>query len=262
MAYSTGLARLLIARARLRVEAARLGMAPSALELVVRAREAARGHHAPGEPYRYKHGWIPVAGMPELLHDDEDTIRATFNYHDEETGLTATVESIGPALAADPPPTFVQVKIRDANGKEVGKATRFIGTEGDKTTVDHGLFELDRGVRGQGFATRYNAHVEAGYRAHGIQRITLHADIDVGGYSWARSGYDFHSAEDRQGVRRRAVRMGKRMDSSIQEQIQRVAANPAATPIEYAMIGYTPGAKMWPGKEIMLGSKWVGVKTL
>ncbi len=42
---------------------------------------------------------------------------------------------------------------------------------------------LETGQRGQGFATRFNAHAEETYRANGIKMITLHANIDVGGYA-------------------------------------------------------------------------------
>ena len=35
-----------------------------------------------------------------------------------------------------------------------------------------------------------------------------------------------------------------------------------ASPLDLAMVGHTPGAKTWPGKEIMLESDWQGVKML
>ena len=64
-----------------------------------------------------------LTGSPEQLHDDEAAIRETFNFHDSVSGLTAEVESIGPARGD--PSTFVRIKIRDKDGKEVGHAGRW-----------------------------------------------------------------------------------------------------------------------------------------
>jgi len=226
---------------------------------------AAAGHHVPGEPQRYRHGWIPVApgsslGDPSMLHDDEATIRATFTYHDARTGLRTEVQRI--SSAAPHQSTYVTIALQDKNGRQVGMAERTIHPA-EQRTVQHGGMVIEEPFQGQGFATRYNAHQEAAYRAHGIREITLTADIDVGGYSWARAGYDFADDVARSTVANRARETGRRkFNIDVQAEIARVADNPNSTPIEFAMIGWQPGASTWPGKQIMLGSVWDGVKVL
>jgi hypothetical protein len=51
--------------------------------------------------------------------------------------------------------------------------------------------DLAPSVRGQGFASEFNGYLERWYRASGVERIQVHANIDVGGYSWSAAGFDF-----------------------------------------------------------------------
>ncbi len=46
------------------------------------------------------------------------------------------------------------------------------------------------------------------------------------------------------------------------DEFWRIRRDPASTPLDVAMVGHTPGATTWPGKEIMLDSDWQGVKML
>lgn len=58
------------------------------------------------------------------------------------------------------------------------------------------LLQMKSEYQGNGFATRYMKHVEETLSYEGAISITLEANIDVGGYAWARMGYDFAYAED------------------------------------------------------------------
>jgi hypothetical protein len=204
-------------------------------------------------------------GSPEQLHE-EAGIRATFDYHDEATGLTATVSSI---RGGDPErSTYVDVTVTDRHGSVVGGGTRTIHAA-DSKSVAHSGFGLEPGIQGQGFMARYNAQVEQSYRDHGIERIEIHASGGnaggtqmVGGYAWARAGYQFRGDSRYVVGRLASVVHGPRYSPEVRSEIERVAANPHSSPIDFAMIGHTPGAKMWPGKEIMLDMSWDGVKTL
>ncbi|MDI6101233.1 hypothetical protein QLQ12_21705 [Actinoplanes sp. NEAU-A12] len=49
--------------------------------------------------------------------------------------------------------------------------------------------------RGKGFAGAFNGHLEKWYRQQGIVRIEVHANIDVGGYTWATQGFQFEDQE-------------------------------------------------------------------
>jgi len=222
---------------------------------------------------RDDHGRFGSGGggkTPEQLHDDEATIKGIYNYTDEKTGLSTRVDSIrsnGPGFS-----TYVSGSILDRAGNVVGGFERDIRPAG-QATVHHGGMVLEEEHQGQGFATRFNVRAEAAYREHGIKRITLNANIDVGGYSWARAGYEFNDSggsgrhggggsAGRQNVIDRAHKIGAKFNLSVQAEIRRVANNPHSSPIDFAMIGHQKGAETWPGKQIMLGSMWDGVKEL
>jgi hypothetical protein len=192
----------------------------------------------------------------------EAAIRDTYGFDDKKTGLTAAVDEDGIKRKRDGS-IEVAVTIRNSTGQIVGGAKRTIRPAAE-ATVRHDELVLFSQARGQGFATRYNAQVEAEYRKTGVKRITLEANLDVGGYAWARSGYDFSSAGDRKKVAERAIADKPKWNKATQAEIDRVAKNPRSTPADFAMIGHgTPGQPaFWAGKQIMLGATWEGVKEL
>lgn len=215
--------------------------------------------HLPGKHDQSSHGTGGSAN-PGSMHD-EATIRETFGYRDEATGMSAEVTGIrstGPGSS-----TYVDIAIKDQDGNVVGEAVRTI-RPANQRTVRHDGMALQPGMQGQGFATRFNAHAEESYRAHGIQRITTNANIDVGGYSHARAGYDFANNESRSAAIVHMVTTPKypSYPQAVRDQVNAAIRNNNVTPIELAMIGHTPGATTWPGKEMLLGSMWEGVKTL
>jgi len=200
-----------------------------------------------------------ASGTPEQLHDDDARIREVFEYTDEATGLSVGINAIrrqGPGFT-----TYVSADITDRDGNVVGGVEREIRPAGQKE-VSHGGLVIDEQFQGQGFATRYNARLEDAYRAHGIERIRLNASLSVGGYAWAKAGYNFDSSSSRMNVADRARELGRKFSPDVQAKIAKVADNWRASPIEFAMIGWQPGATTWPGKQIMLGATWSGVKEL
>lgn len=208
--------------------------------------------HLPGKHDQSTHG----RGSSRMHNDG--TIRATFGYHDEATGLRSEVTEIDHAPDGK---VYVRIGITDRDGERVGRATVTINPASQRT-VRHDDIVLRRGIQGQGFAIRFNAQVEESYRAHGIEQITTLANVDVGGYAHARAGYGFADANARAGVISYMSSRQRAYPRAVQDALSRAARNPSVTPIELAMIGHTPGATMWPGKEMMLGSRWEAVKGL
>lgn len=226
---------------------------------VVLSRQRLVNH--PGHPDQKVHGG--GSGGPHPLSGDQ-ALRDAYTYRDEKTGMFTQVVSVnhwGDRY------TSVGIGIYDRNENLVGTASREFDDQ-NPTTVQHSGLTLNEGMQGQGFATRFNDHAEAAYRAAGVDRIELNANIDVGGYAWARAGYDFAESSSRKhgggraSIASRARKMAGNYDREVGAQIERVASNPRSSPIEFAMIGHTPGATMWPGKEIMLGSSWDAEKKL
>lgn len=86
----------------------------------------------------------------------------------------------------------VQGKVLNKKGEEVGDFTRVFKIKSNGTfAVEHEYLLLDEAVQGQGFAQEFNKRAFEGYRRMGVQQVELQADIDVGGYAWARAGYDW-----------------------------------------------------------------------
>lgn len=95
------------------------------------------------------------------------------------------------------------------NGKiEVLGSVHHLAGDGDRTEVGHFMRHLERDKKGNlmathsslalddahqghGFALGFNDNAERHYQKWGAHAIRLHANITVGGYAWARQGWDF-----------------------------------------------------------------------
>lgn len=194
-------------------------------------------------------------------------MREATSFTHERSGLTAaptsvTVNKPFAGLAN----IDVQYEIRDRAGKVVGKAWRqwhpADPADGAPARVDHMSMELASSAQGNGFATAWNQRMEGVYRASGVREVQLTANEDVGGYAWAKQGYDWFG---QQTVDTMADQLDRAKDPRIRALAKRLRSSDPAkrpTPLEISMVGWTEGATTWPGKEAMLGATWEGVKKL
>jgi GNAT superfamily N-acetyltransferase len=208
---------------------------------------------------------VKDGATPETV---EQLTRA-FTFDDPTSGLRSEVREvsqIGRTLK-------VIVDIKDDRGVRVGHAIRSIAAN-PKTgvpAVRHAEFELSPSRRGGGFSARWLAEMEDRYRKAGIGEIGLYTE-KVGGHAWAKAGFDF--AND-QSARKAATRVERQLKKDlrstspeVQAEGRRLVARAKTgkaerpLPMEFAMLGWTPGAETWPGKEAMLDSNWDGVKKL
>lgn len=60
-----------------------------------------------------------------------------------------------------------------------------------KTYISQDSMVLGAEVQGNGLAARWADQLQKQYRENGLDYVTVHADIDVGGYAWAKAGFDF-----------------------------------------------------------------------
>lgn len=84
-------------------------------------------------------------------------------------------------------------------GKRVGSFERGIMKmpNGD-LVAKHELLALNqKGLTGHGFGHEFNKQSEEFYKAQGVKRIMLQANITVGAYAWAKQGYDWADRETR-----------------------------------------------------------------
>jgi hypothetical protein len=76
--------------------------------------------------------------------------------------------------------------------KKVGRFRREGGMDRNgKLVARHDYLSIDPNVRGSGFAEQFNRNLIDWYKRSGVDRVELSANIDVGGYAWARAGYEF-----------------------------------------------------------------------
>lgn len=228
------------------------------------------GQYAPKGPAG--DGWVSAVagrlppGDPALFHGNDDAIRAAVDYTDPETGLTVTVSRITgqPGYGS----RYVFADIHDRDDNPVGQAEFTIHDPAvGPTAYVNGLFvqgasdnQSGGDFQRQGFGTRYRHHFEEAFRAAGIRELRLHA-IQVGGMFWARAGFDFAAPDSRDDVVRRA-REWLIGHPQWRKQVEELAGRGDSAPLEWLMLGWTPHASTWPGKQIMNGSSWDGVKRL
>jgi hypothetical protein len=87
------------------------------------------------------------------------------------------------------------VSFRDAGGGLSFRANfqggGFISRRLDFTTgtVEHAQFELPRSLQGQGTAKKVLAAQIETYEQLGMKKVDAFANIDVGGYTWAKFGF-------------------------------------------------------------------------
>lgn len=89
----------------------------------------------------------------------------------------------------------VSAIIVNQRGDKVGSVDRSFNFQ--RKEAHHDYFSLNTGVRDTGFGSRFYYASERMYPSMGIEKVTIQANISVGGYAWARMGYDFASEADK-----------------------------------------------------------------
>ena len=164
------------------------------------------------------------------------------------------------------------------DSEDIGQFTRAFANNGDKVWVKHALLTINEDAQGQGLGSEFLRTSEAFYKDVGVDLVMLDANIDVGGYAWARAGFDFNLPDEARPVLQHGINKLERDGVEVPEQLrtmlaaaekydyagtaERAALPTPPTAFEISNIGHTPGATTWPGKALMLGSSWSGSKTL
>ena len=81
----------------------------------------------------------------------------------------------------------IRGKIHDEHGEVIGTYTRSIDFEGNTASSDY--FVINRGHTGKDIGKKMLAANVAKYQELGLDRVEVTANIDVGGYAWAKYGY-------------------------------------------------------------------------
>jgi GNAT superfamily N-acetyltransferase len=202
----------------------------------------------------------------QVAKEYHQTIRKVARQHGLSTTMRSTFLPDGSAI--------LNIDIRDGRRK-IGTMTRTIVPS--RSYASHVLFELDPPYQGKGIGSQMLQASEDLYRSRGIKRITLQANKDVGGYTWARQGFQFSAfdptmpAVDQQRARKKLIQKlttviqsmppSEHKDEAL-ELLNRVRSGEEVLPAQFAVIGWTEGADNWAGKQMMLKAAWDGYKTL
>ena len=116
--------------------------------------------------------------------------------------LSVRIEDISQRNASVGGAPKIQFRIYDKeNGVSVGNGTRIFFNR----LVEHDRLELSRnGAQRTGFGTEFYRRSEKLYRELGIEKVTLRANLSIGGYAWAALGFDFADDDGAKKVRDRA----------------------------------------------------------
>ena len=169
------------------------------------------------------------------------------------------------------------------NGLNVGLFSATFKSEADGTfSVVNPNMSIAPDVQGAGFAADYNARLIGWAASNGISQIRLYADVDVGGYAWARAGFDWDRdqlivhPDILAGIKARIVGQLRGLPSDeegLEPEIRELLARLELplddprypTPYEISQLGRKRGMgrrDMWFGKRVMLGSDWYGMLRL
>lgn len=86
----------------------------------------------------------------------------------------------------------VRMDLVDTETHSVGRVVRVFHRDYDGSIyVEHNTLHLPEGSQGKGFAAEWNRYLEDWYRYSGVDRIEVHASSTVGGYAWAKAGFDW-----------------------------------------------------------------------
>jgi len=88
--------------------------------------------------------------------------------------------------------------VLNQDGTKVGYFKRKLGydKDGNPTYVYHERFEIDEEYQGLGLGSAMNRQAENWYISQGFRNVQLQAGLDMGGYAWARAGFDFNPPDD------------------------------------------------------------------
>ncbi len=138
---------------------------------------------------------------------------------------------------------------RDKNGEKFDLWREFYPNSKDgEPECHHNLFTLPQQAQGKGISREIFADLYEQYRKIGIRYATVYANIDVGGYTWAKYGFyanNMHEALN-------AVRNYKNMQDFVEDWYNTNGV-PADTPFPMYLI-----ANQANGKKYLLNSDWEG----
>lgn len=226
-------------------------------------------------------GSVMVAGIelsPEIIEFfdfhgiDPVVMEKCYNFSDKKTGIKTKIADIswvgGSDDAVDDVGVLIMGDIRNAEGEHIGEFGRIIQEDSSLyPRARHAIFFMRDG-EGNGFGARWMEHCDNLYLENGIKSVLILA-TSVGGYAWAKMGFDFDKesvdAPDYQKIFLDSLRDNVTQYYDFDNNLMRDAL---AKVDEMARIG---DVHSWDiasftfrgvphGRNIMMDSEWYGIK--
>lgn len=179
-----------------------------------------------------------------------------YEFEHTESGMKARVTDISPANHY----ISINGEIVDSNNNFIGRFERVIHETGE---VHNDYFRLDNDSRGSGFGASFYKNAEDTYLEAGIDNVTIYANIDVGGYAWARMGFDFRDDYRRQSIYEKVVyefmRDSKMDFADATFELSKYGITNKSKAYDFAAFT-NPKTGTRIGKNAMLGTDWHAVK--
>lgn len=234
--------------------------------------EGGRFGFAPGGTVEERQHGDGVEFSDGLTDEEIEAVEAGLSMDGDRFSVEAKVERWGTGNDA-----MVTGYVYDAEGNEIGMFSRTLRPGGKRLgstvpTVENRSFMLDEGMQGQGIGTEIFEHQESYWASHGFEQMTVKANVDVGGYAWARAGYQWDTkltttrkVRDMLNSARNWAIVADRGD--VVETADEMMGNLGddrtwPSPFELSELGRRPGDTDWPGRKAMLGAEWNGVKPI
>ncbi len=135
-------------------------------------------------------------------------------------------------------------------------------------------FKISPQFRGSNVATQIYASQEKALMEAGVKKVRIQANIDVGGYAWARMGFGFDEDRNAYGIENVIDRQWNNATISYElGRIQKIAGNAdfarqiksqlrGKQPYEIATMNFEYEGKKVSGKDLLLGTNWYAEKNL
>ncbi|MCW2949054.1 MAG: hypothetical protein JWN41_67 [Thermoleophilia bacterium] len=199
--------------------------------------------------------WSGAHGAAGMRAD----VKATSSVTLTPAGITGSGRASGPVLL---------------HGSPVGKVTRAVTLHGSgRLEVSHSYMNLDAAQRGTGFARSLNDRAFQRYAEVGVDDVSIHAASQVGGYAWARQGFELTGEGSTVGerLRSRGEILAKFVDyahtsgrisdaefAAVAPRLYRGGAIAADTLVSVRELANMPGV----GKSVLLGRSWMGAQSI
>jgi hypothetical protein len=202
---------------------------------------------------KYKH--MQPKGFPNQP-DLANLIYNAYEFSDPVTGYSSFVTSVEPSSG---PGIFVKGYVTNNTGTTAAYFDRTISEGG----VGNDRYATEIKDQGKGFGAAFYKNQEDYMTAAGCKRMDLVANSDIGGYAWARMGYEFLSPKFREKIQAKAELQWYEWFESSRDPNKVFTPVPQLNhPWEYAAMTSPWDTDMRFGQALLLGTSWEGLKRL